>query len=146
MLRKKFRTFQKTSTVNKMKIKDIFLIIAVYCATVLPATAIVLGGLIFISSCGDAPSSNEKAYTIKWCNGLNMDKTGTWLSEEELFLGQYQFDPYTGAKFQVISIPAGCKVRATKADTKRSLIITVDRYVSKGDTIMGPDGVYYIPK
>lgn len=129
-----------------MKIKDIFLIIAVYCATVLPATAIVLGGLIFISSCGDVPPSREKAYTIKWENGPNMDKTGTWLSEEELSLGQYQFDPYTGAKFQIISIPAGCKVRATKAGTDKSFIITVDRYVAQGDTIMGPDGVYYIPK
>lgn len=129
-----------------MKIKDFFLVIAVFCATVLPATAIVLGGLIFISSCGDAPSSNEKAYTIRWQNGPSQDQNGVWLSEEELSLGQYQFDPYTGAKFQVISIPAGCRVKATKAGTDKTLIITVDRYVSKGDTIMGPDGVYYIPK
>lgn len=146
MLRKKFRTFQKTSTVNKMKIKDIFLIIAVYCATVLPATFIVLGGLIFISSCGDVPSSNEKAYTIRWQNGLNQDQNGVWLSEEELSLGQYQFDPYTGAKFQVISIPAGCKVKAIKAGTEKTFVITVDRYVSKGDTVTWHDGVYYIPK
>lgn len=128
-----------------MKIKDFFLVIAVFCATVLPATTIVLGGLILFSSC-DVPPSKEKAYTIKWCNGLNMGKTGTWLSEEELFLGQYQFDPYTGNRFQVISIPPGCKVRATKAGTDKSFIITVDRYVAQGDTIMGPDGVYYIPK
>lgn len=129
-----------------MKIKDIFLIIAVFCATVLPATTIVLGGLILFSSCGDVPPSKERAYTIKWENGLNMGKTGTWLTEEELFLGQYQFDPYTGNKFQVISIPPGCKVRATKAGTDKSFIIIVNQYVAEGDTIMGPDGVYYIPK
>lgn len=146
MLRKRFRTFQKTSTVNKMKIKDFFLVIAVFCATVLPATSIVLGGLIFISSCGDVPSSNEKAYTIRWVNGPKQDENGVWLSEEELSLGQYQFDPYTGAKFQVISIPAGCKVKAIKAGTEKTFVITVDRYVSKGDTVTWHDGVYYVPK
>lgn len=129
-----------------MKIKDFFLIIGIYSITVLPATAIVLGGLIFISSCGDVPPSKEKAYTIKWCNGLNTGQTGTWLTEEELFLGQYQFDPYTGNKFQVISIPPGCRVRATKAGTDKSFIITVDRYVAKGDTVTWHDGVYHIPK
>lgn len=129
-----------------MKIKDVFLISAVFCATVLPATSIVLGGLIFISSCGDVPSSNEKAYTIRWVNGPKQDQNGVWLSEEELSLGQYQFDPYTGAKFQVISIPAGCKVKATKAGTDKTAVITVDRPTAKGDTITWYDGVYYVPK
>jgi hypothetical protein len=129
-----------------MKIKDIFLIIAVFCATVLPATMVVFGGLIFFSSCADTPASAEKVYAIKWCNGINAEQTGTWITEEELSLGQYQFDPYTGSRFQVISIPSGCRVRAIKAGTDKTAIITVDRYASKGDTIMGPDGVYYIPK
>lgn len=129
-----------------MKIKDVFLIIAVFCATVLPCTAIVFGGLIFFSSCGDVPYSEEKAYTIRWVNGPNQDQNGIWLSEEELSLGQYQFDPYTRARFQVISIPPGCKVKAIKAGTDKTFIISVDRYVAKGDTVTWHDGVYYIPK
>lgn len=129
-----------------MKIKDVFLISAVYCATVLPATFIVLGGLIFISSCGEQVTSNYKAYTIKWEGGLNMGETATWMSEEELFLGQYQYDPFTKARFQVISIPPGCKVKAIKAGTDKTFIISVDRYVAKGDTVTWHDGVYYIPK
>ena len=130
-----------------MKIKDFFLVIGIYSITVLPATALVLGTFILVvTSCSDAPVSAEKVYAIKWCNGVNAEQTGTWITEDELSLGQYQFDPYTKARFQVISIPSGCKVRANKAGTNKTAIITVDRYVSAGDTIMGPDGVYYVPK
>ena len=130
-----------------MKIKDFFLIIGIYSITVVPAASLVLGTFILVvTSCADTPASAEKVYTIKWCNGVNAEQTGTWITEEELSLGQYQFDPYTGSRFQVISIPSGCRVRAIKAGTDKTAIITVDRYASKGDTIMGPDGVYYIPK
>ena len=129
-----------------MKIKDFFFIIAVFCATVVPPTAIVFGGLILFSSCGDAPASTQKAYTVRWINGPNQDQNGIWLTEEELSLGQYKFDPFTKTKFQVISIPPGCKVRAIKAGTDKIFIIQVDQYVSKGDTVTWHDGIYHIPK
>lgn len=129
-----------------MKIKDIFLIISVFCVTVLPSTTIVLGGLVLISSCTDAPEATQKTYGVKWLNGNNMDEITVWITTKELSLGQYQFDPYTKAKFEVVSIPAGCKVKAIKAGTDKTAVITVDRPTAKGDTITWYDGVYYVPK
>jgi len=130
-----------------MKIKDFFLVIGIYSITVVPAASLVLGTFILlITSCADTPASAEKVYAIKWCNGVNAEQTGTWITEEELSLGQYQFDPYTGSRFQVISIPPGCRVKAIKAGTDKTAVITVDRPTAKGDTVTWHDGVYYIPK
>lgn len=75
-----------------------------------------------------------------------MDEITVWITTKELSLGQYQFDPYTKAKFEVVSIPAGCKVKAIKAGTDKTAVITVDRPTAKGDTITWYDGVYYVPK
>jgi len=130
-----------------MKIKDFFFVIAVFCATVLPATFIVLGGLIFISSCSNTPSFEEpKEYGIEWLTGDCEGEQITWKTFEEYRLGQQVFDTYTNAKFIVIRVPAGSKVRAKKAGTGKTEIITLTSAASLGDTVVAARGVYHIPQ
>ena len=128
-----------------MKIKDIFLVIAVFCATVLPATAIVFGGLIFFSSCSDTYEQETKEYGIEWLTGHLEGDQGTWESFEEYRLGQQVFDTHTNAKFIVIRVPAGSKVRAKRAGTNKLEVITLNSPASAGDTVISARGVYHIP-
>lgn len=130
-----------------LKIKDFFLIIAVFCATVLPATTIVLGGMMFISSCGDTqPNQDAKIYGIEWVTGPLEGDQGLWESSEEYSLKHQVFDDYTGNKFRVIQLPAGAKVWAKKAGTTKLELITLNSPASAGDTVVAARGVYHIPK
>ena len=133
-----------------MKIKDFFLVIGIYSITVVPAASLVLGTFILlITSCEDSTSkrlTEEKEYGILWMSGASEGEQGVWETSEEYFLGQLVYDTYTGARFRVITLPEGSKVKARKPGTDRLEIITLNTPASAGDTIMGPDGVYYIPK
>lgn len=130
-----------------MKIKDIFLVTAIFCATVLPATMVVFGGIILLSSCSDTPSFEEpKEYGIEWLTGPLEGDSGTWQSFEEYRLGQQVFDTYTNAKFMVIRVPAGSKVKAKKAGTNKIEVITLNSPAEAGDTVIASRGVYHIPQ
>lgn len=132
-----------------MKIKDIFLIIAVFCATVLPATMVVFGGMIFIASCGDPTYeklTEQKTYGIQWMSGSFAGDTGVWETHEEYYLGQFVYTPHSEARFRVITLPAGAKVKAIKAGTNKIEVITLNSPASAGDTVIASRGVYHIPQ
>ena len=133
-----------------MKIKNFFLILGIYSITVLPATSLVLGTFILlVTSCEDSTSkrlTEEKEYGILWMSGASEGEQGVWETSEEYFLGQFVYDTYTEARFRVITLPAGSKVRARKAGTDRLEIITLNAPASAGDTVVASRGVYYVPK